>query len=112
MPAPTRRSSTLSEAAVDAVLVATPHHVLYPVSLAAVRHGKHVLAEKPSALMRKKWPCLTEAASHRCVLWPGMCRFWLGQMVKDSGRRWRGGRARSDDGHLRLGAAARLALVG
>ena len=47
----------LSEAAVDAVVVATPHHVLCPVSLAAIRYGKHVLAEKPLASMSKKRPC-------------------------------------------------------
>jgi len=35
---------------VDMVLVATPHHVLAPVALAAVRAGKHVLVEKPMAM--------------------------------------------------------------
>jgi len=40
----------LGQAAVDAVLVATPNHLLYPVSLAAIRAGKHVLAEKPLGL--------------------------------------------------------------
>ena len=40
----------LGEATVDAVLVATPHHLLCPVSLEALRMGKHVLAEKPIGL--------------------------------------------------------------
>ena len=40
----------LSNAAVDAVLVATPNHLLCPVSLAAIRAGQHVLAEKPIGL--------------------------------------------------------------
>jgi predicted dehydrogenase len=40
----------LGESELDAVLVATPHHVLAPVALAAIRAGKHVLAEKPIGL--------------------------------------------------------------
>lgn len=36
---------------VDAVFVATPHHLLTPVSLAAIRAGKHVLCEKPIGLI-------------------------------------------------------------
>ena len=34
---------------VDAVVIATPHHVLRETSLAAIRAKKHVLAEKPIA---------------------------------------------------------------
>jgi predicted dehydrogenase len=34
---------------VDAVIVATTNNALAPVTLAAVRHGKHVLVEKPAA---------------------------------------------------------------
>lgn len=40
----------LAESEVDAVVIATPHHLLAPVALAAMRAGKHVLAEKPIAL--------------------------------------------------------------
>ena len=35
---------------VDAVLVATPHHLLQPYALLAIQANKHVLAEKPIAL--------------------------------------------------------------
>jgi predicted dehydrogenase len=35
---------------VDVVIVATPHHILRDASLAAIRAGKHVLAEKPIGL--------------------------------------------------------------
>ena len=35
---------------VDVVFVATPHHLLAPTSLAAIRAGKHVLGEKPIGL--------------------------------------------------------------
>ncbi len=34
---------------VDAVIVATTNQALAPVTLAAIRHGKHVLVEKPAA---------------------------------------------------------------
>jgi predicted dehydrogenase len=40
----------LSEADIGAVVIATPHHMLAPLSLAAIRAGKHVLVEKPMAL--------------------------------------------------------------
>lgn len=35
---------------VDAVLIATPHDLLAPLALSAIRAGKHVLIEKPMAL--------------------------------------------------------------
>jgi predicted dehydrogenase len=44
----------LAESEVDAVVIATPHHLLAPVALAAVRVGKHVLAEKPIALNERE----------------------------------------------------------
>src|SRR5437763_2241908 len=42
--------SVLRSADVDAVLVATPHHLLTPVALAAIRSRKHVMVDKPMAL--------------------------------------------------------------
>jgi predicted dehydrogenase len=41
--------ATVARPDVDAVLVATTNQALAPVALAAVRHGKHVLVEKPAA---------------------------------------------------------------
>jgi predicted dehydrogenase len=35
---------------VDAVLIATPHEVLAPLALSAIRAGKHLLIEKPMAM--------------------------------------------------------------
>ena len=35
--------------AIDVVMVATPHHMLAEITLAAVNAGKHVLVEKPAA---------------------------------------------------------------
>jgi predicted dehydrogenase len=40
----------LHAADVDAVLIATPHDVLAPLALLAIRAGKHVLIEKPMAM--------------------------------------------------------------
>lgn len=52
---PNCRPSSDDEAAVsdkdiDAVLIATPHKDLGPLTLAALRAGKHVLCEKPGAI--------------------------------------------------------------
>ena len=35
---------------VDAVVIATPNHTHKPIALAAARHGKHIMAEKPLGL--------------------------------------------------------------
>ena len=40
----------LASADVDAVVIATPHDVLAPAALTAIRSGKHVFVEKPMAL--------------------------------------------------------------
>ncbi len=40
----------LSDATVDAVYVAVPHHLLYPLSKQVLEAGKHALVEKPMAL--------------------------------------------------------------
>lgn len=42
--------SLLASTRVDAVLIATPHHLLASTALAAIRAGKHVLVEKPMAM--------------------------------------------------------------
>jgi UDP-N-acetyl-2-amino-2-deoxyglucuronate dehydrogenase len=40
-------NALLAGAQIDAVVVATPHDLLTPLSLTALRAGKHVMAEKP-----------------------------------------------------------------
>jgi len=40
----------LRRSEVDAVLIATPHHVLHEIALEAIDTGKHVMAEKPIAI--------------------------------------------------------------
>jgi predicted dehydrogenase len=48
---------------VDAVIVATSHDALYECSLAAIRAGKHVLAEKPIGMDEKEAAQLEEAVA-------------------------------------------------
>ncbi len=44
----------LQEATVDAIIIATSHDALYEAALAALRAGKHVLAEKPIGMDEKE----------------------------------------------------------
>jgi predicted dehydrogenase len=39
-----------ADPAVDAVVIATPNHTHRPIALTAIRHGKHVMCEKPLGL--------------------------------------------------------------
>jgi predicted dehydrogenase len=57
----------LQRAEVDAVIVATSHDVLYECSLAAIRAGKHVLAEKPIGMDEKEAAQLEEAVTRTNV---------------------------------------------
>jgi predicted dehydrogenase len=49
---------------VDAVVVATTHDCLVPVSVAAIKAGKHVLCEKPMARSRAEAEEVAAAARH------------------------------------------------
>jgi predicted dehydrogenase len=75
----------LGEAAVDAVIVATPHHVLCPVSLKALQAGKHVLAEKPMALNAEEATAVESEAANAGVRFMAgySCRFSLARYVHD-----------------------------
>jgi UDP-N-acetyl-2-amino-2-deoxyglucuronate dehydrogenase len=46
----TSAEDLLEKSNVDVVMVATPHHVLAPISLLAIRAGKHILSEKPCGM--------------------------------------------------------------
>jgi predicted dehydrogenase len=57
---------------IDAVLIATPVSTHHPLSLAALRAGKHVFVEKPLAMSaREASELVTLASSNGLVLMPG-----------------------------------------
>jgi hypothetical protein len=66
---------------VDAVMIATPHHVLKESALAAIGQGKHVLAEKPIAVSEREATTLEEAAAQAgiCYMAGYSLRFFDGQ---------------------------------
>lgn len=77
--------SLLAESDVDAVVIATPHHLLAPVALAAVRAGKHVLAEKPIALNEREAIEVELAAAQAgvCYLAGYSFRFSMFRYIRD-----------------------------
>lgn len=66
----------LAEADVDAVDIALPHHLHYPVAKAALEAGKHVLVEKPFATAFADALELVELADERDL------RLMVGQMQR------------------------------
>jgi UDP-N-acetyl-2-amino-2-deoxyglucuronate dehydrogenase len=52
----------LEQAEPDAVIIATPHHLLYDTALAVIGAGKHALVEKPIGMDEKEAAQLEEAA--------------------------------------------------
>ena len=57
----------LAAVPLDAVILATPPHILYETALVAVHAGKHVLAEKPIGLDEKEAAQLEEAVARSGV---------------------------------------------
>jgi predicted dehydrogenase len=59
----------IQDPGIDIVIIATPHHLLAEMTLAAVRAGKHVLVEKPAARMSSELIPVIELAekSRKCV---------------------------------------------
>lgn len=54
----------ISEAPIDAVDICLPHHMHYPVAMAALEAGKHVLVEKPFAISMSECEELVDAAEN------------------------------------------------
>jgi len=54
--------ATVRREDVDAVIVCTPNHLLAPIALEALRHGKHILVEKPAGIGLEKVEVLTHMA--------------------------------------------------
>jgi phthalate 4,5-cis-dihydrodiol dehydrogenase len=71
----------LDESGVDAVIIATPHHVLCEIALAAIGAGKHVLAEKPIAMNEREAARIEEAAAQAgiCYMSGYSLRFFIAQ---------------------------------
>ena len=53
----------LDKNTLDVIFVATPHHLLCPVTLMAIRAGKHVLVEKPIGLIEAEAIQIEKAAA-------------------------------------------------
>src|SRR5689334_2848701 len=75
----------LAEQEVDAIIVATPHHLLAPVTLTALRAGKHVLAEKPIALNEAEAVEIEQAAARAgaCFMAGYSLRFLAARFVRN-----------------------------
>jgi predicted dehydrogenase len=75
----------LGESEVDAILVATPHHVLAPATLAAIRAGKHVMVEKPIALNAQEAAEIEAAAGRAgvCCMSGYSFRYGMAKHVRD-----------------------------
>ncbi len=57
-----RYEDVLDDDAVDAVVIATPHHWHAPIALRAIEAGKHVYVEKPLSHVYSEGPLLIAAA--------------------------------------------------
>jgi len=75
----------LGESDVDAILIATPHHVLCPVALAAIHAGKHIMAEKPIGLNEREAAEIEAAAAQAgiCFMAGYSFRFSMARHVHD-----------------------------
>ncbi len=71
----------LGNSEVEAVIIATPHHVLHEIALAAIGAGKHVLAEKPIATNEQEAATIEAAAAQAgiCYMAGYSLRFFVAQ---------------------------------
>ena len=60
-----RWQKVVTDQSVSALIVATPHQFLAPISLAALKKGKHVLCEKPGGVNSKQIKQATDLARRR-----------------------------------------------
>jgi len=63
------------------IIIATPHHVLCEIALAAIGKGKHVLAEKPVAMNEREAARIEETAAQAgiCCMAGYSLRFFIAQ---------------------------------
>lgn len=71
----------LDKSEVDAVIIATPHHVLHEIALLAIDAGKHVLTEKPIAINEREAITIEEAVAETdvCFMSGYSLRFFVAQ---------------------------------
>jgi predicted dehydrogenase len=71
----------LDKSEVDAIIIATPHHVLQEIALLAIGAGKHVLAEKPIAMNEQEAAEIEEAVAKTgiCYMSGYSLRFFVAQ---------------------------------
>jgi predicted dehydrogenase len=71
----------LDQTDVDAIIVATPHHLLHETALTAIGRGKHVLAEKPAAMNQQEAARIEAAVAQAriCYMAGYSLRFFVAQ---------------------------------
>jgi predicted dehydrogenase len=71
----------LEKSDAEALVIATPHHVLQEIALAAIAAGKHVLAEKPVANNEKQAAAIEQAllGKNLCFMAGYSLRFFVAQ---------------------------------
>lgn len=73
----------LSMPDIDAVIICTPHNMLAPLTLAAIKAGKHVLVEKPGGIHTSEvYPIMDAAAAKGVVVRVGYNLRFHPAMVK------------------------------
>jgi predicted dehydrogenase len=77
--------SLLESGGVDAIVVATPHHLLASSALKAIRAGKHVLVEKPMAMSEQEARSVEFAAASAgvCCMVGYSFRFLFGKYLHE-----------------------------
>jgi predicted dehydrogenase len=75
----------LAECDVDAIVIATPHHLLQPITLTALQAGKHVFAEKPIAMNEREATEIetTIAKTGLCYMAGYSFRFLMGRFAHE-----------------------------
>jgi len=75
----------LADREVDVILVATPHHLLAPITLAALHSGKHVMAEKPIGLNEREAIEIEQTAAQAgvCFMAGYSFRFLMARYVRE-----------------------------
>ena len=96
----------LAEAEVDGLVIATPHHLLAPLSLAGLRQGKHVFAEKPIGLDEGQAIEIEDvaAAADLCFMSGYSFRFSIARHVKQLLNQGAVGEIRAITGSIGCGA--------